>query len=539
MGAHPAPASFVPEGLLATGERRDLLRFITCGSVDDGKSTLIGRLLFDSKHLFDDQLSALERDSIKLGTQDGKLDLALALDGLAAEREQGITIDVAYRFFSTEARGFIVADTPGHEQYTRNMATGASTADLAILLVDARKGLTRQTRRHSLLVSMLGIRQVVVAINKMDLVGWSQEVFENLMAEYRAFAGELGFHGVVGIPMSALDGGNVTRAAEETPWYRGPTLLQHLETVEVERDGEDGPFRMPIQWVNRPNLDFRGFAGFVTGGSIRPGQRVRVLPSGEETRVARIVTYDGDLDRAVAGQSVTLTLADEVDASRGSVIVAADAPGHLTDRIDARLFWMVKPPLREGARYIARLGTQKVHATVETVRSRVDLHTLENEPVSALEINDTGEVTLVFDRPVAWDAYAENRDSGSLILIDRETYDTVAMGLALEKVAALAHVASGSTDETAAPAWLARPLETVWRSALKTISWRITGTLLTLLAAYMLTGNLTVALSVGAVDMSVKLLLFFGHERLWARIGLGLEPGPAFGPGDLQGAERR
>jgi sulfate adenylyltransferase subunit 1 len=539
MGAHPAAAAFVPDGLLATGERRDLLRFITCGSVDDGKSTLIGRLLFDSKHLLDDQLSALERDSIKLGTQDGKLDLALALDGLAAEREQGITIDVAYRFFSTEARGFIVADTPGHEQYTRNMATGASMADLAILLVDARKGLTRQTRRHSLLVSMLGIRQVVVAINKMDLVDWSQDVFDNLMAEYRAFAGDLGFHGIVGIPMSALNGGNVTRQAEETPWYRGPTLLAHLETVEVERDGEDGPFRMPIQWVNRPNLDFRGFAGLVTGGSIRAGQRVRILPSGEETRVARIVTYDGDLERAIAGQSVTLTLTDEVDASRGSVIVAADAPGHLTDHIDARLFWMVKAPLREGARYIARLGTQTVQATVETVRSRVDLQTLRNEPVSALEINDTGEVTLAFDRPVAWDAYAENRDSGSLILIDRETYDTVAMGLALEKVAVLAETASATTHTAPAQAWLARPVETVWRSAVKAISWRIAGTLLTVIAAYALTGDLATTLSVGAIEVTVKLLLFFGHERLWARIGIGLEPGPALAPGDLEVAARR
>jgi sulfate adenylyltransferase subunit 1 len=528
MGVHVPPGAATPEALIAAGEKRDLLRFITCGSVDDGKSTLIGRLLLDSKHLFEDQLSALERDSRKMGTQGGELDLALALDGLAAEREQGITIDVAYRFFTTEARSFIVADTPGHEQYTRNMATGASTADLAILLVDARKGLTRQTRRHSLLVSMLGIKQVVVAVNKMDLVGWSQETFDALITEYRAFAADLGFTAVVGIPLSALNGGNVTRKAEEAPWYEGPDLLTHLETVDVERDEDQQPFRMPVQWVNRPNLDFRGFAGFITGGSIRTGQRVRILPSGEETHVARIVTYDGDLPHAIAGQSVTLTLADEVDASRGSAIVAADQPGHLSDRIDARLFWMVREPLREGARYIARLGTQTVQARVVAVRSRINLHTLENEPVSSLEVNDVGEVALAFDRPVAWDAYAANRDSGSLILIDPESYDTVAMGLALEKVAVLAEVEPASDlPDRKAGRWLAEPLETPFRSAAKTLSWRIAGTFLTFVLTYVLIGNATVAFSVGLVDLLVKFVFFYGHERLWARLAMGLRRAPS------------
>ena len=339
------------DAYLEAHEHKSLLRFITCGSVDDGKSTLIGRLLYESKLVFEDHLTALEADSKKVGTQGGELDFALLVDGLAAEREQGITIDVAYRFFSTERRKFIVADTPGHEQYTRNMVTGASTASLAVVMIDARKGVLVQTRRHSYLVSLLGIRHVVLAVNKLDLMDYSQEVYDEIVADYRAFAAEIGIEHITAIPMSALRGDNIVERSPNTPWYTGPTIIEHLETVEIDDDVGTKPFRMPVQWVNRPDLDFRGFSGLIVGGTVRAGDRVRVLPSGRESTVARIVTFDGDLDRAVTNQSVTLTLADEIDISRGDVVVAADEPPPVADavrgphRVDGRAGDAPRPAL--------------------------------------------------------------------------------------------------------------------------------------------------------------------------------------------------
>ena len=525
MSVHPPAAAFADAQAAHAAPSRDLLRFITCGSVDDGKSTLIGRLLYDSKQLFDDQLSALARDSEKFGTQDGALDLALALDGLAAEREQGITIDVAYRFFSTERRSFIVADTPGHVEYTRNMATGASTADAAVLLVDARKGLSPQTRRHTLLVATLGIRHVVVALNKMDLVGWSEATFEAIMAEYRAFAQNLDFASIQGIPLSAKLGDNVTTLSEWTPWYRGPALLSHLEELDPVDDRPGTGFRMPVQWVNRPNPEFRGFAGTVSGGPVRVGQRVAVAPSGSQTTVARIVTYDGDLDEALPGQSVTLVLADETDVSRGSILAAASDPPRISENISVRLFWMAKTPLRGGATYLVKLGTATALATIGEDVRRVSLDTLDSGSAASLEANDVGDVTLVLDRAVGADPYRLNRETGSLILIDRESLDTVGMALVLEAGRAEASAAVGTSAQALdgrIARWLPAPFAAPWRSALKAATWRIAGSGLTVSAAYWLTGDLRIALLLGTFELVVKFALQFGHERLWTRIGLGL-----------------
>lgn len=430
MSVHQDPSGLALDAFLAAQGAKDVLRFITCGSVDDGKSTLIGRLLADAKQLFDDQVSALEAESRRAGTQGGAVDYALLVDGLQAEREQGITIDVAYRFFATERRTFIVADTPGHEQYTRNMATGASTAELAVLLVDARKGLTRQTRRHALLVSMLGLRRVVLAINKMDLVGWSEAAYDAVMREFAAFAAPLGFQDVAGIPLSAKEGDNVVHPSGAAPWYRGPTLLAHLESVPAGEEGAGVGLRLPVQRVVRPNHEFRGYAGLIAGGGVAVGDRVRVLPSGRVSRVARIVTFDGDLPHAVAGQSVTLTLADEVDASRGDVIAAADAPPLVSDRLSARLFWMAEEALQPGRTYHLKLGTAAVGATVEAVRRRIDPDTGEGVDAAALGANDIGDVAFSLDRAIAFDPYADDREMGSLILIDRDSLDTVGMGLA-------------------------------------------------------------------------------------------------------------
>ncbi len=410
-------------------EHKSLLRFITCGSVDDGKSTLIGRLLYDSKMIFEDQLAALEADSKKVGTQGGDLDFALLVDGLAAEREQGITIDVAYRFFSTDKRKFIVADTPGHEQYTRNMVTGASTADLAVILIDARKGVLTQTRRHSYLVSLIGIRKVVLAINKMDLVDYSHEVFDTIVAEYRDFAKQIGLEDIVAIPVSGLRGDNITGPSEHTPWYHGPTLMGYLETVEIEDLVQHQPFRLPVQWVNRPNLDFRGFAGTIVGGTVSPGDKVKVLPSGRESRVARIVTMDGDLDRAVAGQSVTLTLEDEIDVSRGDVLAAADAPPAVADQFETTLIWMADEPMLPGRPYWMKIGTRQVSATITEPKYKVNVNTLEHLAAKKLELNEIGVCNVSLDHAIAFDPYAENRDTGGFILIDRLTNATVGAGL--------------------------------------------------------------------------------------------------------------
>ncbi len=417
------------EAYLEQHEHKSMLRFITCGSVDDGKSTLIGRLLYDSKLVFEDHLAALESDSKKVGTQGGELDFALLVDGLAAEREQGITIDVAYRFFSTERRKFIVADTPGHEQYTRNMVTGASTAEVAVILIDARKGVLTQTRRHSYLVSLLGIRHVLLAINKLDLVDYSEEVFHRIEAEYRAFAAEIGLEHIVCVPLSALKGDNVTELSPNTPWYDGPTLIGYLETVEVERDLDEKPFRMPVQWVNRPDLDFRGFSGEVVGGTVHPGDRVRILPSGRESDVTRIVTADGDLDEAVTGQSVTICLADEVDVSRGDVLAAAQSPAGVADQFEAHIVWMAEEEMLPGRPYLLKLGTRTVTATVAQPKYKVNVNTLEHTAARTLELNEIGVCNISLDRPVPFDAYVDNRDMGGFILIDRFTNATVAAGL--------------------------------------------------------------------------------------------------------------
>jgi bifunctional enzyme CysN/CysC len=407
-----------------------MLRFITCGSVDDGKSTLIGRLLFESQMLTDDELAALAGESRKFGTQGDELDLALLVDGLSAEREQGITIDVAYRLFSTGRRRFIVADTPGHEQYTRNMVTGASTADAAILLVDARKGLLTQTRRHSYLVSLIGIRHLALAVNKMDLVGYSQERFREIEEAYLAFARQVGASDVTCIPVSALKGDNVVDAGSQMPWYRGPTLTDWLETVEVDEQRlQHLPFRLPVQWVNRPNPDFRGFAGTIASGTIHPGDRVKVLPSGRESRVARIVAAGGDLEQAGTGQSITLTLADEIDVTRGDLVVAAGAPAEVADQFDATIVWMGEQPMLRGRTYAMKLGAKTVAATVAPLRYRINVNTLEHLAAERLELNEIGVCELELDQPVAFDSYAENRETGGFILIDRLTNDTVGAGM--------------------------------------------------------------------------------------------------------------
>ncbi|MGA0704356.1 MAG: sulfate adenylyltransferase subunit CysN [Steroidobacteraceae bacterium] len=417
------------EAYLEAHQHKDLLRFITCGSVDDGKSTLIGRLLYESKLIFEDQLAALESDSKKVGTQGGDIDFALLVDGLAAEREQGITIDVAYRFFSTDRRKFIVADTPGHEQYTRNMATGASTADLAVILVDARKGILQQTRRHSYIVSLLGIRNVVLAVNKMDAVDYAQGVFDGIVEQYREFADMLGLEDVYPIPMSALRGDNVVERSERMRWYGGATLMQHLESVQVERNLAGRPFRLPVQWVNRPDQDFRGFAGTIASGRVRQGDAVRVLPSGRQSTVARIVTLDGDLEEAVAGQSVTLTLADEIDISRGDVLAAADAPPAVADQFQVSLVWMHEEPMLPGRPYLMKIGPRTVTASITDIRHRVNVNTLEQMAARQLDLNEIGLCNLGTDRAVAFDAYEDNRETGAFILVDRISNDTVGAGM--------------------------------------------------------------------------------------------------------------
>jgi len=430
--------AYRPDALIASDisaylqlhQNKSLLRFITCGSVDDGKSTLIGRLLYDSKMIFDDQLAALEADSKRVGTQGQEIDFALLVDGLAAEREQGITIDVAYRFFATEKRKFIVADTPGHEQYTRNMVTGASTADLAVILVDARKGVLTQTRRHSYLAHLIGIRHIVLAVNKMDLVGYDQATYDAIVADYAGFAKSIGIEHFTPIPISGFRGDNVTAPSPNTPWYAGPSLIEHLETVGIDADADRArPFRMAVQWVNRPNLDFRGFAGTIAAGTIAPGDAIRVLPSGKTSTVARIVTMDGDLDMAVAGQSVTLTLADEIDCSRGDVIAAAGDPPQVADQFEATIVWMADEPLLPGRGYWLKLGTQTVTAQVHAPKYQVNVNTLEQVAAKTLDLNAIGVANLVTDRPVVFEPYADRSELGGFILIDKLTNATVAAGM--------------------------------------------------------------------------------------------------------------
>jgi bifunctional enzyme CysN/CysC len=418
------------DAYLETHQHKTMLRFITCGSVDDGKSTLIGRLLYDSKMIFEDQLDALHSDSKKVGTQGQEIDFALLVDGLAAEREQGITIDVAYRFFNTEKRKFIVADCPGHEQYTRNMVTGASTADLAVILIDARKGVLVQTRRHSYLCHLIGIRNLVLAVNKMDLIDYDQAQYDAIVADYAEFAKSIGIESFTAMPISGFKGDNITTHSPNTPWYSGPTLVDHLETVEVNsaRDAEK-PFRMPVQWVNRPNLDFRGFSGLIATGSVKPGDEVRVLPSGKTSKVTRIVTLDKDLGEAVAGQSVTLCFADEIDCSRGNVIAVADNPPQAADQFEATLVWMNDEAMHVGRSYWLKLGTQTVSATVQQPKYAVNVNTMEHVAVKTLDLNAIGVAEITTDKAIVFEPYAENRALGGFILIDKITNATVAAGM--------------------------------------------------------------------------------------------------------------
>jgi len=409
--------------------QQSLLRFITCGSVDDGKSTLIGRLLYEAQLLHDDQLAALEQDSRRFGTRGSELDFALLVDGLAAEREQGITIDVAYRYFATAKRKFIVADTPGHEQYTRNMVTGASTADLAVILLDARKGVLTQTRRHSYLARLLGITRVVLAVNKMDLVGYAQSTFEALAADFRAFGAQLGLTDMTAIPLSAVNGDNVTSRSTHMPWYTGATLLAHLENVAVEDQSAAAPLRLPVQWVNRPHADFRGFCGRIASGSVRPGDRIRVVPGGRESAVARIVTADGDLAAAVAGQSVTLTLSSEIDIARGDVIAAASSPPQVADQFEATIVWLHDEPMLQGRSYLMKCAARTVGATITPLKHRINVNTLERIAAQRLELNDIGVCELELDEPIAFEPYADSRELGGFILIDRLSNATVGAGL--------------------------------------------------------------------------------------------------------------
>ena len=425
--ASPATSQPVAD-LLAAERKKDLLRFLTCGSVDDGKSTLIGRLLYDSKLVYDDQLAGLASDSKRTGTAGGDLDFALLIDGLQAEREQGITIDVAYRYFSTPKRKFIVADTPGHEQYTRNMATGASTCDFAVLLVDARQGILAQTRRHACIVSLLGIRKLALAVNKMDLVGFARERFETIAQEFVAFGRRLGFEDVVAIPLSALRGDNVIAPGANMHWYRGPTLMGHLETVDVTSAGGDLGFRMPVQWVNRAEY-FRGYAGMIAGGTVRAGDDIAVLPSGRRSRVERIVTYDGDLDAAATGDAVTLTLADEIDVSRGNVLAAAGSDVAVSDQIAAHVVWMAEEPLLPGRAYVLKSGAQATIATITELKHKINVDTLEHQAGKTLELNEVGFCNLSLSQPLVFDPYKRSRAMGGFILIDRFSDATLGAGM--------------------------------------------------------------------------------------------------------------
>ena len=418
------------DAYLEAHQHKSMLRFITCGSVDDGKSTLIGRLLYDSKMIFEDQLASLEADSKKVGTQGENIDFALLVDGLAAEREQGITIDVAYRFFATEKRKFIVADTPGHEQYTRNMVTGASTADLAIILIDARKGVLTQTRRHSYLAHLIGIRNIVLAVNKMDLVDYDEKTFQDIVSDYQDFATSIGIEKFLAIPISGLAGDNIIQLSDKTPWYKGQTLMDHLETVEVDVTADQvKPFRMPVQWVNRPNLDFRGFSGQIASGVVKKGDKVRVVPSGKNSTIERIVTMDGDLDEAVSGQSVTLTFADEIDCSRGDVIATAEHPPSVADQFEATVVWMDEEALLPGRSYWIKVGTQSASASVQSLKYQVNVNSMEQMAAKTLDLNGIGVAEISTDKQIVFEPYADVRDLGGFILIDKITNATVAAGM--------------------------------------------------------------------------------------------------------------
>ena len=490
--------------------QRGLLRFITCGSVDDGKSTLIGRLLADTGNIAEDQVATLRADSRRFGTQGGQVDYALLLDGLAAEREQGITIDVAHRYFSTPRRSFIVADTPGHRQYTRNMATGASMADLAVVLVDARQGVLEQTRRHTLIVTLLGVRQLVLAVNKMDLVGYDPARFAAIDAEYRRFVASLDpAVRVTSIPLCARDSQNLTSSSDQMPWYSGPTLLTVLETVDVGVSPGAGGFRFPVQLALRPNAEFRGFAGQVAGGQVQVGDRVTILPSGEGTTVARIVTASGDVPGVVEGQSVTLVLADALDVARGDMIVGAGDPATVADRIEARVLWSSETPLDQAREYALKLGTATVAAKLQGTLRGVDVATGAVAPVDTLALNTLADVSIRLDRRLAVDLYAANRRTGGFVLIDTLSHETVAMGI---------------VRGAARTGWLAgipRAQERVWRSVAKAVTWRLVGTFGTVLFAFLFTRDARIVVGIGGLEVLTKIALFYVHERAWARVPVG------------------
>ncbi len=519
MNMQPDHALFDADDAVAQHERKSLLRFIVCGSVDHGKSTLIGRLLYESGLVLSDQLRALDYESGKGGGQGEALDFSLLLDGLAAEREQKITIDVAYRFFATARRKYIVADAPGHEQYTRNMATGASTADLALLLVSAEDGLTRQTRRHAIIVSTLGIRRFVVAINKMDLVDWSQARFAELQIEFRSFLKELDVDEVIFIPLSARGGENLVRRSECMPWYEGPSLLEYLDTVEIEPTHRSDGFRMPVQYVNRPDSAFRGYCGLVTSGDVRSGMPVEVLPSGQRSQVARIVTADGDLPHAFAGQAVTLTLSDDIDVSRGDVISDCTSPPSVSDGFDARLVWIGPDALAPGRPCLVKLATATAAATIEGPFNVVDLESNRTAAVEYLTANDIGTVSIKLDRLIAADCYRGGRDTGSFILIDPETFDTIALGI-IEAVKPPASAAAKSNLLD-----FIRSAETRARSAAKAVTWRVTGSLDTFMLAALITRNLHIAGSVALAEILTKTVLYYAHERAWMLIPWGRRQG--------------
>jgi sulfate adenylyltransferase large subunit len=518
MTIHPdAPMPDI-EGFLRSHERKSLVRLITCGSVDDGKSTLIGRLLHDTDAVQEDQLTAIQGASRRHGAPGQNLDFALLVDGLAAEREQGITIDIAYRYFTTHRRKFIIADTPGHEQYTRNMATGASTADLAILLVDARKGATVQTRRHALIVSLVGVKHVIVAVNKMDLIGWSEDIFRRIEAQIRGFAETLDFETLSFIPLSALTGDNVAATGPARPWHSGPTLLAALEAAEPI--AKPGPFRMAVQWVNRPNADFRGYSGLITSGEITVGERISVQPTDGESQVTRILGASGEQMRAVAGQSVTLVLTDAVDVARGHLLTPIAAPAKLARTVDATLLWMDERPVRTGASYLLKIGTRTVRARVAAIRSRIDLDSLANVPAGLLGLNEVGEAELILDQPVALDLYDEDRSTGGFILIDGESFDTVGMGLTRGARAEYLQSRLHPIVKLARR-WFASASESSLRSLFKAVTWRICGSLDTTILAFLFTGNLKLSAAIGGTEVMTKIALYYIHERFWTRIGFG------------------
>jgi sulfate adenylyltransferase large subunit len=513
------------------GQAMSLLRLVISGSVDDGKSSLLGRLLYDSERLFEDELAALAKDSRRYGTRGGEIDFALLVDGLVAEREQGITIDVAYRYFATRKRSFIVADTPGHEQYTRNMATGASTADVAVILVDARKGPLPQTRRHLFIVRMLGIRRVAIAVNKMDLIDFNRERFDQVAAECRDMAASLGLLSLEIIPVSATQGDNVVDGSRHMAWYRGPTLLRYLETITVEDEHAVAPFRFAVQWVSRPHADFRGYAGMIASGSVRPGSKVFCYPSGRATAVGQVLVGSDPVLEARAGQSVLLTLTDEIDVARGDVLVAE--PSAITPVRQARvdLFWMADQPLQKGQSFLAKLGTSTAPATVIAIDHAIDVLDYRRTAAASIDANGLGAVTIAFDRPIPLVPYGECRELGGLILIDRSSNDTVALGLIVADAEAVPAGAVVERSKQAPSFWralrsrtaaLQRTPERPRRGLAKAITWRMTGSADTFILSFLFTGSAKISAAISGTEIFTKLLLYYGHERIWARIKFGL-----------------